>query len=251
MSDAFVQVAPDDPTGKKIQTYEGTISGQDVHAQAVVLVDSSGVPYTPGNVVGPASVTDGDLAVFDGTTGKLIKDGGAVPLNRALNADAPNSTIAINVLVGAPATIVSKSITYIAGDTVVLKIWGSILNNSGSDRSYFILFSMGGMTMTSQFNATVITSSTARTSVYIEMTIGVLSTSSAWMNVLNFASSAGNPLGSGKTITAQNSLIGAQHSTSDLTGAQTTSVKMYADANTTTQSFELNAWTIEKFGTNP
>lgn len=32
-----------------------------------------------GNVVGPASATDGHLAVFDGTTGKLIKDGGAVP----------------------------------------------------------------------------------------------------------------------------------------------------------------------------
>lgn len=32
-----------------------------------------------GNVVGPVSATDGHLAVFDGTTGQLIKDGGAVP----------------------------------------------------------------------------------------------------------------------------------------------------------------------------
>jgi hypothetical protein len=32
-----------------------------------------------GNVVGPSSATDGHLAVFDGTTGKLLKDGGAVP----------------------------------------------------------------------------------------------------------------------------------------------------------------------------
>lgn len=32
-----------------------------------------------GDVVGPASAADGHLAVFDGTTGKLIKDGGAVP----------------------------------------------------------------------------------------------------------------------------------------------------------------------------
>jgi hypothetical protein len=30
-----------------------------------------------GNVVGPASATDGNLVVFDGTTGKLVKDGGA------------------------------------------------------------------------------------------------------------------------------------------------------------------------------
>jgi hypothetical protein len=32
-----------------------------------------------GDVVGPAGATDGHLAVFDGVTGKLIKDGGAVP----------------------------------------------------------------------------------------------------------------------------------------------------------------------------
>jgi hypothetical protein len=36
-----------------------------------------------GDVVGPASVTDGYLAVFNGTTGKLIKDGGAVPATHA------------------------------------------------------------------------------------------------------------------------------------------------------------------------
>ena len=34
-----------------------------------------------GDVVGPASAVDGHLAVFDTTTGKLIKDGGAVPVS--------------------------------------------------------------------------------------------------------------------------------------------------------------------------
>jgi hypothetical protein len=32
-----------------------------------------------GNVVGPASAVDGNIAVFDGTTGKIIRDGGATP----------------------------------------------------------------------------------------------------------------------------------------------------------------------------
>ena len=32
-----------------------------------------------GDVVGPASATDGNLAVFDGTDGRKIKDGGAIP----------------------------------------------------------------------------------------------------------------------------------------------------------------------------
>ncbi len=43
MADAYVQVAPDS-TGKKIQTFENTVSGNIVEAQAVVLVDSAGAP---------------------------------------------------------------------------------------------------------------------------------------------------------------------------------------------------------------
>lgn len=39
----------------------------------------SGTVAGTGDVVGPASAIDGHLAVFDSTTGKLIKDGGAVP----------------------------------------------------------------------------------------------------------------------------------------------------------------------------
>lgn len=42
--------------------------------------DCVGVPGSgSGDVVGPASATDGHLAVFDTATGKLIKDGGAPP----------------------------------------------------------------------------------------------------------------------------------------------------------------------------
>jgi len=35
------------------------------------------VPASTGDVVGPASAVDGNIATFDGTTGKLIEDGGA------------------------------------------------------------------------------------------------------------------------------------------------------------------------------
>jgi hypothetical protein len=42
------------------------------------LIKDGGTPGS-GDVVGPSSAVDGHLAVFDSTTGKLIKDGGAVP----------------------------------------------------------------------------------------------------------------------------------------------------------------------------
>jgi hypothetical protein len=45
MADSFIQVAPDG-TGKKMQTALNTVSGQDVHAEAVVLVDSLGNPLS-------------------------------------------------------------------------------------------------------------------------------------------------------------------------------------------------------------
>jgi len=48
-------------------------------AYRVVVLKSGGGGGGSGDVVGPASATDGHLAVFDGATGKLIKDGGAVP----------------------------------------------------------------------------------------------------------------------------------------------------------------------------
>lgn len=45
MADSYIQVAPDS-SGKKMQTYLNTIVGSDVHAEGVVLVDSSGNPIT-------------------------------------------------------------------------------------------------------------------------------------------------------------------------------------------------------------
>ncbi len=49
MADSFIQVAPDS-TGKMMQTYLNTISGNPVHAEAVSLVDTSGNPITTLNV---------------------------------------------------------------------------------------------------------------------------------------------------------------------------------------------------------
>lgn len=40
---------------------------------------TKGTPAGTGDVVGPAGATDGHLAIFDGGTGKLLKDGGPIP----------------------------------------------------------------------------------------------------------------------------------------------------------------------------
>ena len=40
---------------------------------------AGGIPIGGGDVAGPASSTNNHVALFDGTTGKLLKDGGALP----------------------------------------------------------------------------------------------------------------------------------------------------------------------------
>jgi hypothetical protein len=65
-------------------SYPGpTVAGIQGHAIAapstagIVRWTGAAWEYATTYVVGPSSVTDGNMAVFDGTTGKLLKDGGA------------------------------------------------------------------------------------------------------------------------------------------------------------------------------
>lgn len=61
------------------------VGDTDGHATSVQQTSS-------GDVSGPSSATSGNFAVFDGTTGKIIKDGGAVGTLSAKDDAAYNST---------------------------------------------------------------------------------------------------------------------------------------------------------------
>jgi hypothetical protein len=81
------------PTGTTL-TVKEVDNSPSVSASTIVfpngtLTESEGVvTYTPtvivgsgtGDMLGPASAVDGHLAVFDGTSGKILKDGGAIPV---------------------------------------------------------------------------------------------------------------------------------------------------------------------------
>lgn len=84
MVDAVVQIAPDS-TGKKIQTFENTIGGNTVEAQAVSLVTPAGVTLAPlSNTELRASAVKAreDLAAM---TWVSLKS--AAPLASAVQAD--------------------------------------------------------------------------------------------------------------------------------------------------------------------
>jgi len=58
MADSYIQVAPDS-TGKKMQTFENTVSAQTVHAEAVTNVDSTGTELFQAANPGVVGFSDG------------------------------------------------------------------------------------------------------------------------------------------------------------------------------------------------
>lgn len=68
-----------------------------VHGQGWQVLSSIGaIKYSAGgDVAGPASATDGHFAVFDGTSGKLVKDFSMAPITNSLGADVNLSNIAL------------------------------------------------------------------------------------------------------------------------------------------------------------
>ena len=83
---AFTLTAADVGAATTAQGAKADSAVQSIVAGTGVSVDATD-PHNPvvsatgsgsGDVVGPASATDGDVALFDGTTGKLLKDGGSL-----------------------------------------------------------------------------------------------------------------------------------------------------------------------------
>lgn len=119
MNQTYVQVAPDS-TGKKVQTYENSIGGQTVEAQAIVQVNSSGVEnpactLTATTISSNTTIAAGafyvDLLFSSDFSGTLL---GAAIVGSAVSAYSfppiPNSTYpAIAITVSAGSVIVIKA----------------------------------------------------------------------------------------------------------------------------------------------
>ena len=72
-----------------------------------------------GNVVGPASATSGNIAVYDGTSGTLLEDGG-VNLAYLLNRNNHTGQQAWSTINGTPTTIAGYGIVDAASAIAVL-----------------------------------------------------------------------------------------------------------------------------------
>ncbi|MCZ2110969.1 MAG: hypothetical protein LC118_15605, partial [Dehalococcoidia bacterium] len=84
---------------------------------AVLILAISGAGGASGDVTGPGSSTDGHLAVFDGTSGKTLKDGGAVPDTTKVSINAQTGTTYTLVLSDA-----GKLVTLTNGSAITLTV---------------------------------------------------------------------------------------------------------------------------------
>jgi hypothetical protein len=79
-------------------------SGQYLMTQSTGAAPIWSAPSGSGDVVGPASAVSGQLCIFNGTTGKLIKDGGVVPTSNATHTGEVTGATGL--------TIANDAVTY-------------------------------------------------------------------------------------------------------------------------------------------
>ncbi len=99
-------------------------------------------PNFDGDVVGPASATSGHLAVFSGTTGKIIADGGAVPSPGITNS-APANTVTKSDGTNLVASAITDNGTTVQISAKTSLGGGGAIGDFGADDSNTIILGVG------------------------------------------------------------------------------------------------------------
>ncbi|MEE9159954.1 MAG: hypothetical protein V3U60_16410 [Gammaproteobacteria bacterium] len=100
-----------------------------------------------GDVVGPASAVDGNVALFDTTTGQLLKDGGAPAIGTLYVSTAVDLLTAGQNIIGVTDTSVLRTITISTADITNISTIGStiaIKDESGGAGTNAILIDTEG-----------------------------------------------------------------------------------------------------------
>jgi hypothetical protein len=193
--------------------------------------------YGVGDVVGPASATANGIALFNSTTGKLIKDSAASDgLIYGLTVGRGAGAVATNTAVGASALNANTT----GADSVAIGYNAANKTTTGN-----AVVAVGGYAL---YNNTTGTANTAVGSDYIGTALGALENNTTGSFNIGVGTGA---LGS-NTTASNNTAVGYQAGYSNTTGTEITAVgkgALYANTTGNTNSaFGLNALTTNTTG---
>jgi hypothetical protein len=158
--------------------------------------------------------------------------------NAGMTATAVNSTTLVD--------LVSKTLTVTAGDTLEIELVGTILNNSGTTRTYTFEAELGAFGVTCLDGTTVAASATNRAPIKIRAVYSVASTSSA--GVVIFAERAAPGAADTGLSIATTTYRHAWHtSASNLTGSQAIKLRCLSSAATATQTFHVHSFIVRQY----
>ena len=175
---------------------------------------------------------------------------GTNPIMPSIWADAPNSYTDLNYTPATTRQLLSKAVTVTAGDTLLLEIWYTILNNSGGTKTYTYVCGIGGADVLVTTDSTTHTNSATNRAVqYAQCKYSVLNTGSmkSWFESRRGVPAAANTAQTG----AQAGRYNWQTSASNYTGAQTIYFGIRTSADAGLQNSTTESWRITQQPTNP
>lgn len=197
-------------------------------------------PATP--VVGHLRVNTDATPVVEWWDGSAwVTAGSGSGTGDVIYSDAPIRDVAMSTTY---EDLFSQDIDTVDGDTVTIEVTGTILNNSGANRTYTFQFSIGGlMTLEIADGAVINASATNRAPFSIRAVIAIKDSTLAAIageteRIVGVASNTG---ASGSASTWRK---GWQRSASDMTGTNTVEARAKSDNSTTTQTLTVHSWRV-------
>jgi len=166
------------------------------------------------------------------------------PFSQAVNTS-------IDIASTSPVTVYSKALTELSvGDVVQVRIVGSLVNNTGVNRSYTHVLTFGSLVLTIADGTSIAASATNESVHEIEATISITASD---FTVIYGELDRGVPsaIDTGANIQVTTVRKAFNESTSDLTGSQTFSYGIFSAAAVATQTFKLRAAIITILKSNP
>lgn len=167
--------------------------------------------------------------------------GGSSPVKFA---DAPMN--AVNVASVTLVDLVSKTVTVTAGDTIEIELDGTILNNSGTTRTYTFEAELGAFGVTCLDGTTVAASATNRATIKLRAVYAVKSTTDAGVVIYAERATPG-AADTGLSIATTTYRHAWNTSASNFTGSQAIKLRCLSSAATATQTFTIFSYRITQY----